>query len=116
MTEGKSQKMKTKNLLYLLLLGGIVVMGGLALGGFSFRVIDEEKIFTVDEINEIQVQLSTYPVHVIQTPAGNDIKFHLFGKSIQQVALAADLNGGTVVVRKSQPFKYDLPNDLVLER
>ncbi len=34
-------------------------MGGLELGGFSFRMIDEEKNFTVDEINEIQVQLST---------------------------------------------------------
>ncbi len=57
----------------------------------------------------------TYPIHIIQTPAGSNIKFHLFGKSIQQVSMAADLNDRMVVVGKSQPFKYDLPNDLILE-
>ncbi len=106
--------MKTRNFLYLLL-GGIVLMGGLGLGGLPFHRIDEVKTYPVDQMDDIQVILSTYPIHVLQTTEGSDIKFHLSGRSMQPVKLAAALNGKTLLVEKSQPNKFDLPNDLVLE-
>jgi lia operon protein LiaG len=107
--------MKTNFLILLFGIGGIIIMSVSGIFGLWHREINEEKTFAIDEINEIQVQLNTYPVHVIRAEAGSDVKFHLYGTAIQEVKLSAELDHQTAFVQAIHQLKGYLPNNLVLD-
>lgn len=108
--------MKTKFIMKIIVIGVIVIMGIFGLGALtSFREINEEKRFTMDEINEIQVNMTSEPVHIIRTKASNEVKFRLYGKSVQEIKLASEINNRTVVLGAMRKHKVPMPEDMFLE-
>lgn len=74
---------------------GIFGLGALA----PYREINEEKSFDVGKINEMQIDMTSIPVHILQTKAGNEIKFHLYGKAKRGLELVSETNRNIVVVQ-----------------
>ncbi|MBI9051589.1 MAG: DUF4097 family beta strand repeat protein [Anaerolineaceae bacterium] len=107
--------MESKSLFMLLLLGGIVVMGIFAMNILPLTDINQERTFQVDEIEQINVDVTIYPVHVIRTTAGSEIKFHLYGRSSEDTELIADLHQGTVDVEIRHKYRVHLPDRLYLD-
>jgi DUF4097 and DUF4098 domain-containing protein YvlB len=81
----------------------------------SYREINEVKCFTMEEINEMQVTMSGAPVHIIQTKASKEVKFQLYGKTKQEIKLAAEINNKTVVVGAKRKYELPIPEDLFLD-
>ena len=77
--------------------------------------VDQEKTFSVSEVDAIQVDLSTYPLHIIQTAAGSPVKFHLYGKASQEVELVTDLNQKTVMMKVKHQYLHQGWNDLYVD-
>ena len=109
-------KTKLSKKVITILIGVIVVMGVFGVGALHmFRQINEEKSFTMKEINEIQVSMSNVPVHIIRTEAGNEVKFHLYGKSMQDIKLSAEINNKTVFVEAKRKIDGPIPEDMFFE-
>ncbi|MHB8062667.1 MAG: DUF4097 family beta strand repeat-containing protein [Ruminiclostridium sp.] len=99
----------------LIVIGVIAIMSILGLGSLSWREINEEKSFALEEINEIQVTMSNTPVHIIRTEASEEVKFRLYGKSMQQIKLEAKINNKTVVVETKRKHELPIPEDMFLD-
>ncbi|MGO5072449.1 DUF4097 family beta strand repeat-containing protein [Clostridium sporogenes] len=82
---------------------------------FLFKEINEKKHFTMDEINEIQVNMTSEAVHIIRTEASNEVKFHYYGKSMQKIKLASEINNKAVVVAAKRQHEGPIPEDMVLD-
>ena len=70
--------MKTTKTKYLLIgfiiIGGMVLMGIFGMGALApYREINVEKSFDRENLNEIEIDMTSIPVHVLQTEAGNEI-------------------------------------------
>nr|WP_319489240.1 DUF4097 family beta strand repeat-containing protein [uncultured Caproiciproducens sp.] len=99
-----------------ILIGVIVIMSILGLGALHmFREINEEKYFTVEEVNEIQVTMSSAPVHIIRTKLSDKIKFHYYGKSMQELKLSADIKNSTLVVAAKRKIDGPIPENMFLD-
>lgn len=109
--------MKIKFNMKIIVIGVIVIiMGILGLSSLiTLREINEEKLFNMEEINEIQVNMTSEPVHIIRTESSNEIKFHLYGKSAQEIKLVSEINNKTVVVGAKRQHKAPMPEDMFWE-
>jgi len=116
--------MKTK----LILIFVIIIIGVIAtvsILGFkllsAFREIDEEKAFVMEEISEIQVNMVRERVHVIRAKTSNEVRFHYYGKSKQELKLVSEISNKKIVVEAKceanpLPRNYDpTPEDMYLD-
>jgi lia operon protein LiaG len=79
----------------------------LSMGAKSlFREIDEEQLFGMEVINEIQVTMSSTPIHIIRTETGNELKFHYYGKSLQEIKLVSEIKGKTLLVSAKRKYVF----------
>lgn len=108
-------KTKPNKSVIVIVIGVIVIMGILGLGALSFKEINEEKSFAMEEIDEIQVTMSNVPVHFIRTETSNEVRFHLYGKSMQEIKLAAEMSGKTVAVAAKRKIDGPIPEDMFFE-
>lgn len=84
--------------------------------GASYKPVSEEKSFAMKEIHEIQVTISSAPVHIIRTKAGSELKFHYHGKAMQELKLEAERNQQTVVVGVKRKYEtLPIPEDMFLD-
>ncbi len=80
------------------------------------KAINEEKSVSLEEIDDIQVTVSITPVHIIRKESSKDIKFHLNGKSFQEVKLVCNIDNRIAVVGLKRKYKCALPlEDLHLD-
>jgi lia operon protein LiaG len=107
--------MKMKSIAGLIILGGIVLMGMLSMKVLPMIEIDQESSFSVAEVDQIQIDMSVTPVHVYQIDAGEDIRFHLYGKAAQEVKLATKSHQNTVDVYIEYPTLFPTPTRLYLD-
>ncbi|EPY2271861.1 DUF4097 family beta strand repeat-containing protein [Clostridium sporogenes] len=103
-------------------IGVIVTVSILGFKVFSsFREIDEKKALVVKEINEIQVNMVREHVHILRTDTSNEVRFHYYGKSKQELKLVTEMNNKTIVVEAKcednpLPRYYDpTPEDMYLD-
>jgi len=109
-------KIKSSKKIILIVMGVIVIMSLLGLGALSsYREVNEEKCFTMEEINEIQVTMSSAPVHIIRTKASKEVKVQLHGKAKQEIKLAAEIDNKTVVVGAKRKYELPISEDLFLD-
>ena len=107
--------MSPKYLFMYFFLGGIIVMSIFGMQILPDIAIDQEKTFSVDEVDAIRVKLTTYPLHIIQTGAGEPIKIHLYGKASQEVSLVAAVNQKTVTTEVYYPYPMHGWNNLSMD-
>ena len=109
-------KIKSNKKIILIVMGVIVIMSLLGLGALSsYREINEEKCFTMEEINELQATMSGAPVHIIRTKASKEVKVQLHGKARQEIKLAAEIDNKAVVVGVKRKYELPIPEDLFLD-
>jgi lia operon protein LiaG len=97
-------------------IGVIVIMSILGLGTLQmFREINEEKHFTVEAVNDIEVTMSSTPVHIIRTDASDKINVHYYGKSMQELKLTSEINNKTLVVAVKRKIDGPIPEDMFLD-
>ncbi|BCZ49385.1 hypothetical protein psyc5s11_54520 [Clostridium gelidum] len=108
--------MKIKINIKIIVIGVIIIMGIFGLGAlFSYKEINEEEHFSMEDINEMQVNMTSEPVHIIRTEASNEVKFHLYGKSMQDIKLTSEINNKKVVVGAKRNFEGPIPEDMFLD-
>lgn len=109
--------MKFNRKVIAILIGVIAIMSiSLGVGALHlFKEINEEKYFTVEEVNDIQVTMSSTPVHIIRTAASDKVKFHYYGKSMQELNLSADINNKALVVETKRRIDGPIPEDMFLD-
>ena len=91
----------------------VVAIFGMKL--FNFKDIDEEKSFSLKGVSEIQITMLTESVHVIRTGAGDEVKFHLHGKSMTKIKLAWEEKQGALAVSEEREYKKSVPEELYLD-
>ncbi len=111
------KKPKTKSIpIGIILIGAILTMGIFGFGALaSYREIKEEKSFVMDGINEIHVDMTSIPVHIIRTEAGGTIKFHLHGKAKRGIILVTEMINNTVVVQAKRKLDGPAIEDVLLD-
>lgn len=81
----------------------------------SFNRVDEEKSVSLDNVDEIQVILSSESVHVYQSEAGDEVRFHYHGNCWPKFILATENANGKVSVRRESLFRLgDMTLDIYL--
>ena len=71
---------------------------------FLFREIDQEKHFGLEEINEIQVTMSSAPIHIIRTDTGNSVGFHYYGRALQEIELVSEISNKKLMVSAKRKY------------
>jgi predicted membrane protein len=97
---------------------GVIVIMGILLGitaPHMFKDIREEKQFKIDEFNEIQVSMTSEPVRIIEREVTKEVEFHLYGKSMQEIKLATEINNKTLIVSAKRQHKFPVPENMFLE-
>lgn len=97
-------KLSVRNILNgMILIGVIMIMGIFGIRALtSTKEINEEKSFFLENINEIQVSMLNETIHVIQTEARREVKFHLYGKSTTETKLISEIEDDKVIVRENR--------------
>lgn len=98
-------------------IGVIVIIIILGLGGINMmREINEEKSVSMDQINTIQVDMTTVGVHIIRTETSNEVKVNFHGKAMQEIKLVSETNNKTLFVTVQRKHeKFPLYEDAVLD-
>lgn len=109
--------MKKKFSVKICLIGVIVIMAiSLGIGGTRMlREINEEKSFSGEGINKIQVDMGTQNVHYIEIEDGKNIKINLHGKAMQEINIVSEINNKTIFVKTQRKLKVPLYEDVVLD-
>lgn len=79
------------------------------------REIKEGNIFSIKEINELQINMTTESVHIIETKESNEIKIRYYGTAMQDIGLSSEIDNRTLVVRAQRTSKLPLYERLVLD-
>lgn len=113
---------KLKILILIIVIGVIVIVAVCGLKLFSpYREIKEEKSFSAKEINEIQVNMVREHVHILRTETSNEVQFHYYGKSKQELKLLSKIKNKIIEVEAKcednpLPRYYDpTPEDMYLD-
>jgi len=84
---------------------GVVTIMGILGTKLLFREINEDKYFSMEEIDEIQVTMSSTQIHIIRTETDNEVRFHYYGKALQEIKLVSEISNKTLKIeRKSFLF------------
>jgi len=86
-----------------------------AFGSPMAKEVNENKFVPLDAVREIQVIMSAEPVTVIRTEPGNDIRFRLYGKSMQEIHLGSEMHNMIVTVETKRKHSFPMPEDLALD-
>jgi len=101
----------------IVVIGVIVIISILGLGGINMmREINEEKSVSMDQINTIQVDMTSVGVHIIRTEASNEVKVDFHGKAMQEIKLISETNNKTLFVTVQRKHEnLPLYEDVVLD-
>ncbi len=106
----------------IILIGVTVILGNFVFKVFaSYKEVNQEKKFSSEEINEIQVNMTREHISLIQEDTDGELRFRLHGKSKQDIKLTSELNNKVVVIRadcEDNPMPRNLdptPEDLYLD-
>lgn len=112
----KERKVKTKWMSIVILIGGIFAMITLIAGLLPFfNKVDEEKTISLDNVDEIQVILSSETVNIHRSEAGDKVRFHYHGNCWPKFNLAIENGNGKVSVRRESLFRLgDMTLDIYL--
>jgi hypothetical protein len=107
---------KTKWISLIIVLGGFFTMITLIAGILpSFNSIDEEKSISLNNVDEIQVILSSETVHIHRSESGNEVRFHYHGSCWPKFNLVIEnANGKMSVHRESLIRLGDMTLDIYL--
>lgn len=103
--------------LIVMVIGVIIIITILVLGGLNMmKQIDEKKSVSIDEINTIQVDMTSVGVHIIQEEASNEVKVDFHGKAMQEIKLVAKTENKTLFVAVQRKHEnLPLYEDVVLD-
>nr|WP_315024518.1 DUF4097 family beta strand repeat-containing protein [uncultured Aminipila sp.] len=111
--------MKTKfnKKVMIIIIGMTIIISLLVLGGLNMmRQINEEKRVSMDEINTIQVDMTSVGVHIIRAEASNEIKVDFHGKAMQEIKLVSETENKTLFVTVQRKHEnLPLYEDVVLD-
>ena len=110
-------KTKSRKKIIIIVVGMIVIMSALGLKGVNMmREINEEKSVSMDEINTIQVDMTSVGVHIIRTEASNKVNVNFHGKAMQEIKLVSETDNKILFI-KVQRKHENLPlyEDVVLD-
>jgi len=110
-------KIESNKKIILIVLGVIVIMGALCFGGLNMmREISEEKSVDMDEVNSIQVDMTSIGVHFIRTETINEIKANFHGKAMQEIKLISKTDNKTLFLTVQRKHENaPLYEDVVLD-
>lgn len=110
-------KTRTKKKIIVIVMGVIVIMGILGLGGLNMmREINEEKSVSMDEVNLIQVDMTSIGVHFIRTETSNEVKADFHGKAMQEIKLISKIDNNTLFLTVQRKHEnLPLYEDVVLD-
>lgn len=109
-------KLRSNKNIIIIVIGVIVIMGILGLGAsHMLKEINEEKSVSIEEINEIQVNTDTVPVHYIETDKSSDAKMHLHGKVMADIKIITEISNKALIVKLQRTSKIPLYEDFVLD-
>jgi len=96
-------KLKWK-ILVIITLAVVAISGGIFM--FLYREIDEDKHYSLEGIDEIQATVSSAPVHIVRTEPGNEVRFHFYGKSLQEINLVSEIRNKTLIVEPRRKYFF----------
>jgi len=70
------------------------------------KEINEEKQFNLEQIDGIQVTMSSAPIHLIRTETSNEVKFHYYGKAMQEITLVSEISNKTLIVSARRKYGF----------
>jgi lia operon protein LiaG len=80
------------------------------------REINEEKIYSMEKMNGIQIDMSSVPVHIIGTDNSSEVKVNFHGKAMQEIKLVSEVSNNTLVVKVQRKHeKLPIYEEVVLE-
>jgi lia operon protein LiaG len=86
-------------------IGGAAILGVIFIMGMKmFKEINEEQQFSLEGIDEIQVTMSSTPIHIIRTETGNQVRFHYYGKALQEITLDSEISNKTLSVNSKRKY------------
>jgi lia operon protein LiaG len=77
-------------------IAGVLVIMGVKM----FREINDEKQFSLAGIDAIKV------INIIRTETGNEVRFHYYGKSIQEVKLISETSNKTLSISAERKYAF----------
>ncbi len=91
-------------------------MGALKISSiFPWIQIDDVKTYTLAEVKEIQVSMTSEDIHIYQAEAGSEIRFHYYGKSWPgRQMLTKTVDGKVTVWAEEKPGIERLQLDVFL--
>lgn len=115
-TSFKERKVRPKWMSLIIMIGGIFAMITLIAGLLPFfNRVDEEKTISLDNVDEIQVILSSETVHIHRSDAGDKVRFHYHGNCWPKFNLAIEKVNGKVSARRESIFRLgDMTLDIYL--
>lgn len=108
--------MKTKWMSLIIVIGVIFAMITFIAGLLpSFNRVNEEKSISLDNVDEIQVILSSETVHIHRSESGGEVRFHYHGNCWPKFNLAIENANGKVSVRRESLVRLgDMTLDIYL--
>jgi lia operon protein LiaG len=83
-------------------IAGVLVIMGVKM----FREINDEKQFSLAGIDAIKVTMSSTVINIIRTETGNEVRFHYYGKSIQEVKLISETSNKTLSISAERKYAF----------
>lgn len=92
----------------------LITLGALAIASIILgigakqmtREISDEKSINIQGIDEISVTMTSAQIHIIRAETGNEVRFHYYGKSLQEVKLAAETGNQTLSVNLKRKYAF----------
>lgn len=110
-------KIKSSKKIIAIVIGVIIIIGILGLEGLNMmREINEQKSVSMDEIDSIQVDMTSVGVNFIRTEASNQVKVNFHGKAMQEIKLVSETSNKTLFVTIQRKHKnLPLYEEVVLD-
>jgi DUF4097 and DUF4098 domain-containing protein YvlB len=110
-------KIKFSKKVFVIVTGIIVIIGILGLGASRMmREINEQKSVSMEEINSIQVNMTSVGVNFIRTETSNQVKVNFHGKAMQEIKLVSETKDKTLFVTVQRKHEnLPLYEDVVLD-
>jgi lia operon protein LiaG len=85
----------------------VAIAGVLAIIGVNmFREINDEKHISLTGIDEMQVTMSSAAIHIIRTETDNEVRFHYYGTSLQEVKIVSKTSNNTLSVNAERKYTF----------
>ncbi|MCY6957649.1 DUF4097 family beta strand repeat-containing protein [Clostridium brassicae] len=110
-------KIRSNKKIIIIVIGVIVIMSALGLGRLNMmREINEEESVSMNEINSIQVDMTSVDVHFIRNETSNEVKADFHGKAMQEIKLISKTDNKTLFLTVQRKYEnLPLYEDVVLD-